>query len=823
MYRQALARTTLAALACVATRCSNPPAGPDVAPIDATDIADSLAPDATLDATDVPTLADVSPDIARLTVTTIDTHFTTAMHMLASFEMQSSGEPLAQSMGRNLGGYDRNLLPPNMYTDPTGGPDGGPAAPVTDLVGFATAIESYEYSKQPMNNLALESGAGVSLLFGPVLNPTGTGGSAALDLMRAHTLPYAIESHIGIHPTGDAGAGSPYFVVPIPTADPSNVFGWHGLWPTMFPYRSFDPTIAPHVGVTGICSITPGDGDDGRGGVRANPVGDYECDYNTLHVPRSALDATIGPGAAGWASWKYALWITNYLQIMHDLAGNAIGAVAPTDQAHVGDEANAIVGQMSAIGGDPTMMGVAGTYLGSSDIEGFQAAMMIDELDNAALAWLTQLNTTDGATLGGFASVSSALAYDYNAPLRWIPADVGVTETPDASGFPRPAYHVTTSDSRLLDLLGLAGGYAQLYGVTDEHNSSSGGAQPALVYFDGNPFPHDDQLADGEPTLHDRALALIKFVTITIDRVHRDPTSGLLVDTVTFAGGTPTRGATLSTTTAAYVMTGLRTVRRTLGSHLTLYANSTPDTAVTSTPLDSTSFAGAPAGANIAGRLTALLRAHADLLLNHLTDASGNAVAGWNVTTNMPTAATNDLDSHAAAVNGLLEAYLATGDTRYRDRAVMVFAHMESTLWDPSVRMYRSAPGASAPIEFTPLRFALVERTLREMYKLIGLQPGNDAIAAQLQSRIARLIKLVLNGWNDMNDDGVVDWPSECVRVVGGLPRGGLQMAERALTGELGMAGGMTTQDRDHDCVPDISAAMLPAALASDIVFDVQH
>jgi hypothetical protein len=50
-------------------------------------------------------------------------------------------------------------------------------------------------------------------------------------------------------------------------------------------------------------------------------------------------------------------------------------------------------------------------------------------------------------------------------------------------------------------------------------------------------------------------------------------------------------------------------------------------------------------------------------------------------------------------------------------------------------------------------------------------------------------------------------------------------MAERVLTGESGSqadtldAGRVITTDREHDCVPEISAAHLPAALANSITF----
>ncbi len=56
---------------------------------------------------------------------------------------------------------------------------------------------------------------------------------------------------------------------------------------------------------------------------------------------------------------------------------------------------------------------------------------------------------------------------------------------------------------------------------------------------------------------------------------------------------------------------------------------------------------------------------------------------------------------------------------------------------------------------------------------------------------------------------------------------GGLQMAERVLTAESGSLDNFTppgsprtiTTDREHDCVPEISAARLPSALANSITF----
>jgi hypothetical protein len=61
------------------------------------------------------------------------------------------------------------------------------------------------------------------------------------------------------------------------------------------------------------------------------------------------------------------------------------------------------------------------------------------------------------------------------------------------------------------------------------------------------------------------------------------------------------------------------------------------------------------------------------------------------------------------------------------------------------------------------------------------------------------------------------------------LPRGGLQLAERTLSGETGSESDsadpstrVPATDREHDCVPEISAVGLPAALADSIVFKIE-
>lgn len=803
----------LALLTALSLGCSTPSAPLDAAVPDAPRDAAPELSDAAADGMDAPPAPRQNLVVAA--EGDRDTRFITMEHMMASIEMQQSGEPLAEAMGRDLAGFDRFMLPPNLYADPAD--DAG--ASVIDLVGFSTAVESYEYSKMPMNMLAFESTAGTSLGHAALFNPAGVTGEAAMRLLRDRVQRHAIASHAGVAPVGDAGAGLSGFVtVPAPVDNDLNRLGFGGFWPTVHPFAAFDPTCSPSRGATRSCSL---EGGYGASAGMAQLVGDYECGYSTLHLTTSrndplAVDRAIVPGASGWAAWKYGLWVINYLQIMHDTDGAVIESVPEAELANVGRPGNTVRGAVQG-GGE----GAPGTWLGSNDIEGFQAAFLIDSMDAQAHQWVTGLTTTDGVNLDGFASAREALAYDYEAPLRWFPSLINYTEERDlAYGYHRPTrYTVGRTDSRLLDLVGLLGGFGEFFALTDRANRDVGGSQTARVYFDGDPFAADNQTPDGEATAHDRALAVMKLALVDLDRAHRDPASGALADAVTFSGAIPTRGPTASAVGAAYAVVGLRVARRSLSGNLTLYSNSTPDAVVTRTALDGTSMRGAPNGATVAQRLTALLTAESELLLNRLTTEEGRAYPAVTLATMQPTAPEGDLEAYAAAVRGLLEASLATGDPRYQNRAERVYRRMESVFYSASLRAWRSTAATDAPVEFTPLRFGLLQGALRETYKLVASAPGREAFARTLEGHLARLHKLVLNGWDDRDDDDVVDWPDECASRLGGMPRGGLQLGERALTGETGTVEGMVIADRDRDCVPEIGAVSLPATLAARIRF----
>ena len=279
---------------------------------------------------------------------------------------------------------------------------------------------------------------------------------------------------------------------------------------------------------------------------------------------------------------------------------------------------------------------------------------------------------------------------------------------------------------------------------------------------------------------------MIRVAVVDADWLHCDPATGILVDEVALDGAVATRGTTASTVTAAYAILGLRTVTRSLSSQLELYSNNTPDTALGVTPLDRLPLRlpGDP-DQTFGGRAHALLVSEADLLLDHLTDPTGRAWTGWDVVAGAPVSDDEALDAHMAAVRGLFGAYLATGDTRYRDRAITVFDRAAAVFYDPRARIWSQDPAPVDEVTWDPVRFALLQSALRDMYELVATRPGGEDRAAPIEAWLGRLDKLVLNGWNDRDLDELVDWPDECVDVVDDLPRGGLQRGERTLTGEI--------------------------------------
>ena len=735
--------------------------------------------------------------------------FLVADHMLASIEMQISGEPFAELLGRDLGGYDRFSSNPDIYTDPATGKSS------TDLIGFATAVESYEYSKQSMNNLSFEAGAGLSLQFGPLLNPAGAEGDAAYAIMGPRLQYFAKASR-----ASGAKIGKDFVAVPPPAGDLNNAYGWAGFWPVYAEFRSFDPSIKAKAGADQLCSLAGAIDEPAPPGTTTQYVGDYECDSTSLNLTdrEAQVEKVIELDALGLAAWKQTLWTINYWGSLHDVDQHPIVKVPGAAMPQVGVPANTVIGQWPDPL-DPTGTGLVfgkdGTFFGDVSLEGWQGLVMLEEIDNKSALMLEGLTTADGLKVSGFSTVKDAVDYDYTSPVRWWPGSIAVVEKATGTAaearklFPKPTtFTIQDKASRLQDLTAVLGGFGAVFAMTDAANAEVGGSQPFLATFDGVPFAADNGLADGEDSLHDRSLGVLKMALVNLDRLHFDTKHKVLTDTADPVA--KTRGTTVSTLHTSYSILGLRTAIRGLNGSLTLYSNDTPDAIGQPIPLDTTKLAGAPFSGSLGDRVLTLITAQGDFLADKLLGANGLAANGWDLATDKADPSPTTLEAQSSAIRGLLEAYLATSNEHYRQRASEAYDALEKKFWMGDVHLYRTTLGESSKMTYTPVAFGATHGALRQFWKLVASKPGQEALAAEVLARITSGMKLVVNGWNDKNGDGVVQ-STECIG-------GGLQMAERALTGEFSIV--TDKGDRDHDCVPDIASAGVPAALAAELVIE---
>jgi hypothetical protein len=401
-----------------------------------------------------------------------------------------------------------------------------------------------------------------------------------------------------------------------------------------------------------------------------------------------------------------------------------------------------------------------------------------------------------------------------------------MTAVEDTTVVPYPALKsVTIGDatSRSIDLSSLLLGHAMLFGTSDPRNAGVGQRVGFQCVYDGDPFPADDGLANGEDTLHDRTLAVLRVAFVDLDRIHSDATTGVLVDTATIAAGHVTRGSTVTTPTLAHAVIALRQTVLSLNGTISQYGAPDPspkaDLDGILNPLPFTP----PASATLDGgaaplfsqRVRQVFLANAAFVRDVLTKADGTVANGATFANGQatPTTDATTLESQTAAVRALAEGFLMTGDETYRTRARAVVTRLASDFYVPAARMYRQKAGGGDSIDMTPERFAWLQSALRETHKTLHV-PGDPTLdRTVLEERIARTNKLFLNGWDDLNGDKTVDKPTECLG-------GRLQMGEQALTGELGRDGvGRPTNDRDGDCVEEIAHARSASVLAGDVLF----
>ena len=275
-----------------------------------------------------------------VTATVNSTRFVTREHMLAAGEMQISGEPFAEAMGRDLGNYSRDHLPTDIYFDTSA----LAAGPWIDLPGLLDRRRVVRVLEAADEQRRVRVGRGHVARLRPARQRRRRGrrrGDREAAAMRAalrHGQQRArpLRVRAGTFPIGNAsgdsnpigaGAGAR-------TRSAGRASGRRSTCSRASIRRSIRRATS-----TLACAISS---DDDPGASGALGCADYECDASTLHLRdrASQIDPMITPGADGFSAWKYGLWVLNYLQVMHDSTEAAVATSTIGDLANVGSAGN---------------------------------------------------------------------------------------------------------------------------------------------------------------------------------------------------------------------------------------------------------------------------------------------------------------------------------------------------------------------------------------------------------------------------------------------------------------------------------------------------
>ena len=391
--------------------------------------------------------------------------------------MQLSGEPFAEAMGRDLGGYSRDFscqastCDPSLYHDPAlnSGVAGG-------SVGETTSPGSRQRRRVVRVLEAADEQHRVRV--------------GRRDRARLRAGPRPDRSHGGRRAAGTPRLG------PAPRRREQRRRA-RFVTPTR---RPTTPSAGPGSGRR--CSLsrhgtrrsTRARVDQLLDQLRRRPrrqrlarCNDYECDYTTLHLPNRAAQVTSidWPGVFG----------------LGRLEGSALDAQLPAGHARYdrgrGQQRARHAARARRHGRQhghrrdgPAAPPRRGTFLGSSDIEGFQAGNFLQILDNQARSgWRSSRRPTARRSAASRPS-SDALAYRPASPLRWFPGSIAVTESDDASGFPsRPGTRSRRPTATCSISAGMLGAYSSVYALTDQSNTRWAEASPRSRTSTGIPSP----------------------------------------------------------------------------------------------------------------------------------------------------------------------------------------------------------------------------------------------------------------------------------------------------------------------------------------------
>ena len=261
-----------------------------------------------------------------------------------------------------------------------------------DPLSYSLAVESYEYSKQPMNNTSFESGAGLVAAVRPAAQPAPghrrrRGGAARRSrpaVRRRRRTPAARRA-----PTSSSRRR--------PSDNPLNVYGWPGFWPVFAEFASLRPD-ASRPSTNGNRLVL-------QLRRRLRRLGRRRADHRRLRVllqlaqpARTAthqVEKILAPDALGYATWKQGavgdqlLGLAARHRRQPDHRRRRRRSAAGRHPTATPSSASIPIPTIRRAGARSTAR--PASISATSSLEGFQGQTMIDEIDNKAALLLGTL------------------------------------------------------------------------------------------------------------------------------------------------------------------------------------------------------------------------------------------------------------------------------------------------------------------------------------------------------------------------------------------------------------------------------------------------
>jgi len=470
----------------------------------------------------------------------------------------------------------------------------------------------------------------------------------------------------------------------------------------------------------------------------------YVSDYQSLAWRSSTFDQSFNPAAIGGIFLKEVMWSQDFLGGMH---------ITDSDEE---------------VAAQSAMMDRDGKHsLGVSAADGFNG-LMLTEMSIDKLIIMQQQLGFDGNKLG----VKFTPNYDpKNGPI-WFAHRVNVIESQRHGVNAIGSLRVSDGSSTLRDTWQMLWPLAEFFAFSDQRRANSGHNLALNAIFDGAPFAAAPAVNIDNNNQNDIAASdafslannLSNLVFKNIAALHFNASQGTFV--TEYVQGQ--QGVKVSTYDAAYAIVALSIFQRAKDALPVGYASAAGGSASLQTQQGKQALA--------------MIKAQADFIVAQLRLSNGLVADGITLGKTNKLNKGVTLESQFAAIRGLVAAFLATDDQRYKQVARDIYLSIEQQMFDPNINTWANVPGQATV--HTPYTQAAISGGLRETILHLKNEEGEHEPALELQALTQRYVA----------------WFNTVIN-------GAMQLAEPiGDTGEL-MIKGDNSSDTDRDGVPQITAA----------------